>query len=251
MEIRLLKKGYQNNDQFYQDFLNNQIESKDEYFSGEVVHIDEAPDFPIYINTKDKEKRQQLFFEAFETLAQSYLNTDRDIHFEATFWHSLLSVYKRDYLLEQYPEIAEKQSDFNNIVLKKFDWENYIYKCILGAQYVNDFTQEEEARKRYYRLIVENLDLFNYMIKYEIFRNDQFVLNILDIIDRHSLGKVMKAKIKDRPDLGADERVGRRVIFEFNKSYPVVMSPMLEREELEELFFEYLAYYYDVQNVKA
>lgn len=250
MEIRLLKKGYQNNEQFYKDFLNNQIESKDEYFSGEVVHIDEAPNFPIYINTKDEEKRQALFFEAFETIAKSYLNTDRDIHFEAIFWHSLLSVYKRDYLLEQYPEIAEKQSDFNNIVLKKFDWENYIYRCVLGAQYVNDFTQDETERKRYYRLIVENLDLFNYMIKYEIFRNDQFVLNILDIIDHYKLGKVMKAKIKDRPDLGKDERVGRRVIFEFNKSYPVVMSPMLERKELEEIFFMYLGYYHSRDQLK-
>lgn len=251
MEIRLLKKGYQNNAQFYQDFLNNQIENKDEYFSDQVVHIDEAPDFPIYINTKDEEKRQQLFFEAFETIASSYLHTDRDIHFEATFWHTLLSVHKRDYLLEQYPEIAEKQSNFNNIVLKKFDWENYIYKSILGAQYVNDFTEDKVERQRYYRLIVENLDIFNYLIKYEIFRNEQFVLNILDIIDRYKLGKVMKAKIKDRPDLGKDERVGRRVIFEFNKSYPVVMSPMMEKEELEEVFFEYLGYYYDVSTLKV
>ena len=70
-------------------------------------------------------------------------------------------------------------------------------------------------------------------------------------IDRHKLGRVMKAKIKDRPDLGKDERVGRRVIFEFNKSYPVVMSPMLEKEDLEKVFFEYLGYYYDVSTLKA
>lgn len=217
MEIRLLKKGYLNNEQFYQDFLNNQIEGKEEYFSDQVVHIDEAPDFPIYINVKDDAKRNALFLKAFETIAKSYLNTDRDIHFDQTFWHSLLSVYKRDFLLEQYPEIAEKQSNFNNIVLKRFDWESYIYKCVLGAQYVSDFTTDEVERRRYYKLIVDNLDLFNYMIKYEIFRNEQFVLNILDIIDRYKLGKVMKANIKDRPELGTDKRVGRRVIFEFNE----------------------------------
>lgn len=34
----------------------------------------------------------------------------------------------------------------------------------------------------------------------------------------------MKAKIKDRPNLGKDERVERRGVFEFNKSYPVVLS---------------------------
>ena len=250
MEIRLLKKGYQNNEQFYQDFLNNQIENKDEYFSDQVVHIDEIPDFPIYINTKNEEERQRLFFEAFETIARSYLHTDREIHFEATFWHTLLSVHKRDYLLEHYPEIAQKRSEFEKIVVRTFDWGNYIYKCILGAQYINDFTSDEVERRRYYKLIVDNLDLYNYMIKYEIFRNEQFVLNILDIIDRYKLGKVMKANIKDRPDLGTDKRVGRRVVFEFNKSYPVVMSPMLEKEELEEVFFEYLSYYYDVSSIR-
>lgn len=246
MEIRLLAKGYLNNEQFYHDFLNNQILNKDEYFSGEVVNIEQAPDFPVYINVKNEAKRNELFFEAFETLSKAYLDTDRDIHFDQTFWHSLLCVYKREYLLEQYPEIAESQRSFNNIVLKAFDWENYIYKCVLSAQYVSDFTTDEAERKRYYQLILDNLDLFNYIIKYEIFRNEQFLLNILDIIDRHNLNKVMKAKIKDRPDLGKDERVGRRVIFEFNKSYPVVMSPMMEKEELEEKFMEYLGYYYDV-----
>ena len=54
----------------------------------------------------------------------------------------------------------------------------------------------------------------------DILRFDKFLLNILDIIDELDLSKVMKAKIKDRPDLGKDERIGRRVIFEFNKSYP-------------------------------
>ena len=54
---------------------------------------------------------------------------------------------------------------------------------------------------------------------------------------------------KDRPDLGKDERYGRRVLFEFNKAYPVVMSPMLSKYELEELFMEYLGYYYDLSRL--
>lgn len=59
------------------------------------------------------------------------------------------------------------------------------------------------------------------LIKYEIFRNDKFMLNVLDIIDELNLSEVLKTKIKGRDDLGKDERVGRRVIFEFNKSYPI------------------------------
>lgn len=87
--------------------------------------------------------RSQLFLKAFEVISKNYLNTDRDIHFDEVFWHSLLCVYKRDFLIKEYPQILDKQSNFNNIVIKKFDWENYIYNCILGAQYINDNVKDE------------------------------------------------------------------------------------------------------------
>lgn len=67
----------------------------------------------------------------------------------------------------------------------------------------------------------------------------------MDIIDETGLSKVLKSKIKNRSDLGRDERFGRRVIFELNKAYPVVMSPMLDKEDLKEYFLKYLGYYYD------
>ncbi|MDG4658524.1 hypothetical protein P6P90_16550 [Ectobacillus antri] len=251
MEIKLLKKGYKNNEQFYQDFLDDQIKYKDEYFSDRIVYISEAPDFPIYMGKGSEAEKKELFLQAFDIISHSYLNTDRDTHLDELFWHSLLAVTKRDYLLEQYPQIAESMKNFTNIVLKDFDWENYIYKCILGAQYVNDYVQDDTQRRRYYELIIDNLDVYNYIIKYEIFRNDQFLLKILDIIDELDLSKVMKAKITGRDDLGKDERVGRRVIFEFNKSYPVVMSPMMEKEDLKEIFLTYLGYYYDLSELQV
>lgn len=243
MEIRLLKKGYKNNEQFYKDFLAGEI--KDEHFSGEVVHIDASPDFPIYMGIGYEKQRRELFLQAFDIISKYYLNTDRYIHFDEVFWHSLFCVYKREYLLETYPEINNGINNFNNIVVKKFDWENYIYKCVLGAQYINDNVSDDSERKRYYNLIIDNLDLYNYIIKYEIFRNDKFLINILDITDDLGLTKILKSKIKGKDGLGKDERVGRRVIFEFNKSYPIIMSPMLEKKELQEIFLKYLSYYYD------
>ncbi|RLQ93616.1 hypothetical protein [Falsibacillus albus] len=248
MEIRLLEKGYKNNEQFYKDFLEDQLQVKEEYFSNEVVHLDKTPDFPIYIAQGSETERKELFLEAIRILTDYYLDTDRDIHLNELFWHSLL-VTKREYLLENYPKINEGINHFNNIVLKKFDWENYIYKCVLGAQYINDFVTDPEQRERYYSLLVDNLDIYNYIIKYEIFRNDRFLINILDIIDELDLSKILKSKIKNRDDLGKDERVGRRVIFEFNKSYPVIMSPMLEKDELKPIFLKYLSYYYDSTEV--
>ncbi|MFH0070182.1 hypothetical protein [Peribacillus sp. NPDC056705] len=251
MEIRLLKKGYKNNEQFYKDFLDDQIKYKDDYFSGDVVYIDEAPDFPIYLAQRTEKDRKELFLEAFDVLSRTYLKTDRDLHFEEVFWHSLLTVKKRDNLLEQYPQIADGINHFNNIVLKDFNWESYIYKCVLGAQYINDAVSDKAERIRYYELLIDNLDMYNYIIKYEIFRNDRFLLNILDIIDELNVSKVMKSKIIGRDDLGKDERVGRRVIFEFNKSYPVIMSPMIEKEDLKEFFLTYLGYYYDISSLQA
>ena len=251
MEIRLLKKDFLKKEEFYKDFLDDKIIEKDEYFSDEVVHINNAPDFPIYMGKGSEEEKAKLFMEAFEAMFNFYLNTDRDIHMNERFWYTLLCVHKRDFVLKMYPQVGESIKDFHNIVLKKFDWENYIYKCILAAQYVKDNTDNEDDRKKYYNLIVENLDVYNYMIKYEVFRNDKFIINVLDIINDRGLAKVLKAKIKDRPDLGKDERYGRRVLFEFNKAYPIVMSPMLEKEELEELFMEYLGYYYDLSKLEC
>ena len=250
MEIRLLKKGYKNNEQFYKDFLEDKIGENEEYFSDEIVTIDEAPSFPIYMGVGYDKQREELFLKAIDIISKYYLNTDRDIHFSEVFWHSLFCVYKRDFLMETYPEIGEDYGKFKNIVVKKFDWENYIYKCVLAAQYVNDNVSEADERERYYKIIIQNLDLYNYIIKYEIFRNDKFLLNVLDIIDELNLSEVLKAKIKGRDDLGKDERVGRRVIFEFNKSYPIVMSPMLEKDELKEYFLEYLSYYYDLEKLE-
>lgn len=250
MEIRLLKKDYIKKEEFYKDFLDDKIIEHDEYFSDEVVHVKEAPDFPIYMGKGSEEEKVILFKNAFEVMANCYLDTDRDIHMNEMFWYSLLCVHKRDFLLREYPQIGESIKDFHNIVVKKFDWENYIYKCVLGAQYVKDNTNCDDDRDRYYDLIVENLDVYNYMIKYEVFRNDKFIINVLDIIDDRGLAKVLKAKIKDRPDLGKDERYGRRVLFEFNKAYPIVMSPVLEKDELEELFMEYLGYYYDLSELE-
>ena len=251
MEIRLLKKDCLKKEEFYKDFLEDKIIENDEYFSDKVVHIKEAPDFPIYMGKGSEEEKAILFKKAFEVMVNCYLDTDRDIHMNEMFWYSLLCVHKRDFLLKEYPQIGESIKDFQNIVVKKFDWENYIYKCVLGAQYVKDNTACDEDRERYYDLIVENLDVYNYIIKYEIFRNDKFLINVLDIIDDRGLAKVLKAKIKDRPDLGKDERYGRRVLFEFNKAYPIVMSPMLEKDELEELFMTYLGYYYDLSNLEC
>ena len=68
MEIRLLKSGYKKSEQFYKDFLDDNIKNNDDYFSGEVVNIDVAPDFPIYMGVGYDKCRDKMFKEAFEIM---------------------------------------------------------------------------------------------------------------------------------------------------------------------------------------
>lgn len=82
-----------------------------------------------------------------------------------------------------------------------------------------------------------------YFIKcddYEIFGNDQFFYNVVDIIKDIKIIKLLKFKIKDGPDFGKDKRYDRRVMFEFNKAQHIIMRFMLEKDQLKGLFMEYL-----------
>ena len=116
-----------------------------------------------------------------------------------------------------------------------------MYKCILAAEYIKDYTEDKLERERYIGLIVDNLDFYNYILKYPIFRNQEFLIKMLNIVDRLNLSAIFKAKIENRVD---DVRYGRMVLFEMNKSYPVIIAPAMSEEDLEELTLKYLGYYY-------
>ena len=245
MEIRLLKPGYKNNEQFYRDFLDDKIIGNDDYFEEKYVSLAYAPDFPIYMGKGSTEERNAAFNEAFKVISEHYISSDREQHLEEIFWHSLLVTHKRNYILRNYESVKESYSDFKNIVIKKFDWENYIYKCVLACEYIEDFGETTEQKQYLYQLVLDNLDVFNYIIKYAIFRNADFVVKTLMAIDELGISKIMKAKVPNRPDLGKDMRYGRLVIYELNKSYPVVMAPLMDKEELKKAISEALSMYYE------
>ena len=95
---------------------------------------------------------------------------------------------------------------------------------------------------RHFRI---DLVFYNYILKYPIFRNREFLIKMLNIIDRRNLSSIFKSKIKDKKDLGDDVRRGRMVLLEMNKSYPVIIAPAMSEDELEDLTLKYLGYYYD------
>lgn len=259
IEVRLLKERYKNIKGLYEAFINDKLENNDEFLSNETVFIESDEKFPIYLAIKNENKRKDKFIETFNVMKRSYVCLDRELTLDARFWHSLLCQNFREYILENYPEVKNDEKIFNNIVLKKFDWENYIYKCLIGTQYIVDNISDIKMQEKYFGLISDNLDVFNYVIKYPIFRNDEFLLKILNIIEKYDISNILKEKLKaenlvgrlaEHYTLGSDERYGRRVLFEFNKSYPILMVPMLDQNELEEKFFEFLSYYYDITKIE-
>jgi len=242
MKLNILNDNYLNQNSLYIDFKEGNIINNPIYRSDVTVDIGGLVPFPLYAG--DSKNKEANLLEAFMIVEKHYLKFDRELILNRNFWHSLFLMPFRDYVIKKYPEVLESQSSFKTIVIKKFDWENYIYKAILASQYINDNIVEYE-RQKYYQLIIDNLDLFNYIIKYRIFRNDKFLVKVLKLIDKYpKLSELLKKKITGHPELGKDERYGRRVIFEFNKAHPVSLGVLMDDAIFEDQFFEYLEYYY-------
>lgn len=246
MKINFLKTGYRNNEEFYKAFINNDMT---EYIDETtIITVREVPSFPIYLAKATTSEKKALFIEMINTISDNFEDLSREVMFDGVFWHSYLCTEKREFLIESYPEILNSQKDFENIVTKKFDWENYIYKAVLAYYFVSEHKDENSSIK-YYEWIADNLDLYNYIIKYEIFRNSTFLINFIDIVNETETSEKLKSKIKNRPELGNDVRYGRQVVYEFNKSYPVLMAPMLDKDTMKEYFLKFLNYYIESESV--
>ncbi|GAB2490185.1 hypothetical protein GCM10008929_13110 [Alkalibacterium psychrotolerans] len=250
MEFRLLEENYSSSEQLFKDFINDAIDRDKEYFSNETVFLKNAPDFPVYMGRGSEKEKNEAFHEAILTIMASYIHTPRELHMNGRFWHSLLMT-KRDYLFEMYGHMIHSHKDFNRIILRTFDWENYIYKCVLAAEYIHDLNLDSKNETDYYiQLIVKNIDMYNYIIKYSIFRNGHFILNFFKAVDELGLTQLMKAKIKNRDDLGKDERYGRRVFLELNNNYPVIMAPFLKKEQLKNEILKALSNYINDDEIR-
>lgn len=253
MIIKILKKDYLKSEAVYIDFKEGNEVSDDNFLVNEAYEIDDYGDFPIYLSENDEGKREKLYLEGFTIINKIINELKRSEQLNGDFWYSYLLTKKRNFILQKYPEVLESEKNFRNIVLKKFDWENYIYKLILGTQYVSEHIKDDETKKEYYRLIANNLDLYNYIIKYEIFRNDVFLLKVLKILKNNKISEICKKKIpffKKSNNKEGDMRYGRRVIFELNKVYPMVLSPMMPDDEFQKMFVDILNSYLELDNIE-
>ena len=160
MKIRLLSESYLKTSKVREDFVNNDIKKEINYSDIEVdISLDKPVPFPIYY--ADDKNRKKLMIEAFLVIREYYQNLNQDFLMNGTFWQTFILTELREYIIVNYSKVIKSERGFRNLVQKKFDWENYIYKTILLTQYIVD-NVEKENHLKYVELVSDNMDVFNY-----------------------------------------------------------------------------------------
>jgi hypothetical protein len=242
MKIKVLNKDYIYSDKYIEDFKNNNVGKLQSEYSDLTVDIDDIEPFNFYLNIQNEIQRTLEFKESLHKIIK-YFGLSQKTLMNHEFWISLFSINFYEYSIHKFPQLLHKNADFKNILLKTFDWENYIYKLIITAQFIVD-TKKKEEYDSYFELVGDNLDVVNYLLKYSIFKNSNFFMNVLDTIKNTNTSKDLKKKTKVKTKKDKDERIGRKVIFEFNRDYPVIASPIISFEEFQKRFLYYFKIYF-------
>lgn len=237
MKINILRNEYIYSEKFIEDFKTNNVGSLQSEYTDESVEINNIEPFNFYLNISNEDRRSFEYIDSLNKII-NYLILPQKILMNHDFWITLFSKYYYSFTISKFPQLLTKNSDFKNILFKSFDWENYIYKLIIITQYIEDTRPIEEYQK-YFNIVVDNLDVVNYLLKNKIFNNANFFVNVLDTIVSTDSSKVLKKSLVKNAKKDKDERVGRKVIFEFNRDYPVISSPILDFEEFKLRFIKY------------
>lgn len=244
MKIKILNKEYIHSDKYIEDFKKNNVGTLQSEYTDLTVEIDGIEPFNFYLNIPNEKQRTLEFKESLHKIIK-YFGLPQKTLMNHEFWISLFSINFYDYSIHKFPQLLHKNADFKNIILKAFDWENYIYKLTLVGQFTVD-TKKVEEYDTYFELVGDNLDVVNYLLKYSIFKNSNFFMNVLDTIQNTNTSKELKKKTLVKTKKDKDERIGRKVIFEFNRDYPVISSPIISLEEFQKRFQEYYKIYFRI-----
>jgi hypothetical protein len=235
MKINLFHKDYSKIESLYSDFLSGSIMDNPIYSSFDEVEIDEIIPFEIYFGGSVENKRAG-FLASLYVVKNYFEKVEKEYLYDQRFWNTIFLKYCTQYYLDKYPELKEnKEMFYKRVFHKKFDWENYVYKLVIAVDFIENNVDFEHLKEKYYSMVYENLDVFNYIIKYSIFRSGDFLVKIFRIIENNDLSSELKGKLRH---LSGDQRLGRMIIFELNKIYPVIMSPLMTNDELELAFME-------------
>ena len=238
MKIRKLSNSIDNNT-LLRYFSYGNLISEDSLFENETFFVNGFEYFDPYVGSLNNEAYFQKMIRLFTNVSNviDKYSIPSNYYEDGSFWKSIFLTQYREELNNTYPSIIRDESTFSNVIGKKWGWENYIFKAILVKKLLLN-SQRYFTTTELYETVAENIDVFNYLIKTPIFRNNEFILKILRIIKDENLSNISKRRILNRPDLGNDERVGRRAIYEMNKIYPIIFIHNLEVDQLKKIYIK-------------
>ena len=250
-ELYLLKEPIVNEEDFYVSFLRGSLEEEG-YFSNQKVEIPDVEEFIFYIGSGRQEERKEIFKKLIKLMMHSFVDMKQEVFLSQNFWLSYISSKLRTSVIKNHPKIQESFSEFKLIVLRDLDWENYLYRAAIYGSILHDRVADSEELDEYIDVINENMDVFNYILKKRVFRNDQFIFNMLQLLRRYTGTELIQfLKFRDQTVMGRDVSPGRLLLTEMNTAYPTVLFPMLDYESFEDLFFQYLNHNEKIYELKV
>lgn len=238
-EIYLLKDPIVNELDFYNSFLRNTLK-EDNFFTDTKVEVPDLDEFITYSGNANKNS-SKILGDLIKIMLYNFIDLKQDIYMSQNFWMSYLVSKLRMSLFRNHPTISENFNTFRLIVLRKFDWENYLYKATIFANVLNDKLQDKDLLDDYIDVILNNMDLFNYILKLSSLRNDNLIYNMITLLYENKdskLSSFLKYRSKDTIDVDASP--ARLVLLEFNTTYPAILFPMLNYDDFKAIFFKYL-----------
>lgn len=240
-DVFLLKEPIEDEKDFYESFLKGTLQENN-YFSDIKVTVPDVEDFITYGGNKNKKNNNK---EVFKNLVKIFINNfvdlTQEIYMSPNFWKSYLVSKLRMSIIRNHPQINESFNAFKLIVLREFNWENYLYKAAIYGNILVDRVADESLRDEYIDIIYDNSDTFNYILKKKAFRNDNFIFNMICLLyenKEYDLGGFLKKSFsyKDSRDI----RVNRIILEEMNAAYPTILFPILDYEDFKSIFFQYI-----------
>jgi len=233
MQIRKIDKRYFESKELRDHFVNGTLLNNHEFLLDEYYDTGnfEVHYFNPYAGNTKSPNNDQIWENLISSVSEIMENVPASLYEDESFWFSLFLTRFQIELLDDYPQLRQSSEPLKNILLKKFNWENYIYKAVLIVK-LKDAAIRRFGSAEVVDLILDDLDLFNYLIKSPLFRNLDFILNIFELTRRNTFPVRLKSQIKSEKYKQKDKRFGRRIVYELNKVYPVLFVQKFELDEL-------------------
>lgn len=233
MQIRKVDKRFFDSKELRDHFVNGTLMDFHECLLNDYF---DTGDFDIsyfnpYAGNTKSPNNDQIWENLLASVEEIMDGVPASLYEDGSFWFSLFLTRFQIDLMRDYPQLKTSSESLKNILLKGFNWENYIYKAVVIVK-LKHASQSRFGNTDVVDLILDDLDLFNYLIKSPLFRNLGFILNIFELTRRNAFPVRLKSQIKSEKYKQKDKRFGRRIVYELNKVYPVLFVQKFEMEEL-------------------